>query len=63
MHTVIIFIAQCNFGKGRHVFWHAMATTSDDLYDVLEVNKTANSDEIKQSYQRLVKQVAQAHYM
>ena len=34
-----------------------MASANENLYGVLKVNKTASSDEIKRSYQNLVKQV------
>ena len=31
--------------------------TSEDLYAILELTNTANSDDIRRSYQRLAKQV------
>lgn len=34
-----------------------MASANENLYGVLKVNKTASSEDIKRSYQSLVKQV------
>lgn len=39
-----------------------MASASEDLYGILKVNKTASSDDIRRSYQSLVKQVYRIKY-
>jgi hypothetical protein len=49
--VVLILVKVVNYAGMR------MASASEDLYGVLKVNKTASSDEIKRSYQSLVKQV------
>ena len=52
------------FGKGHHdhqTNTTSMASSREDLYSVLKVNKAASSDEIKRSYQNLVKQVPQLY--